>query len=383
MAMARNTTVQTRSRNGKAAARRLRWRALLVLVATAALVLMLPLAGPALAGRPVADYLHFPPLTHPVAHAPFSWAVFVAIALPSAAALGLLGWVMQASGRHPLVGTDGGALRWWGWLGIALVTAGWILAWTEGLLPSELRRHTFTVIWLGCILTLNAATLRRGGECPLVHRSRWFFALFPVSAGFWWLFEYLNQFTGNWYYIGIGDPSQGAYIVQGTLAFATVLPAVVSARAWLSTYFKARALPALAVPRLTAWLALAAGAAALAGIGVFPEALFPVVWIAPVLLVGSLQFLLLGASSLAPLARGDWRALIEPAAAALVCGLLWELWNYGSLAKWQYSIPYVQRFHLFEMPLAGYAGYLPFGVLCALVSDVVARLAHRAEPAGT
>ena len=46
-------------------------------------------------------------------------------------------------------------------------------------------------------------------------------------------------------------------------------------------------------------------------------------------------------------------------------------------------IPYVQRFHVFGMPLLGYAGYLPFGIACALVTDLVARLvAGRAETAG-
>jgi hypothetical protein len=35
----------------------------------------------------------------------------------------------------------------------------------------------------------------------------------------------------------------------------------------------------------------------------------------------------------------------------------------------------VQHFHVFEMPLLGYAGYLPFGLECALAADLVARLA--------
>jgi hypothetical protein len=26
----------------------------------------------------------------------------------------------------------------------------------------------------------------------------WFLALFPVSAVFWWLFEYLNQLADHW-----------------------------------------------------------------------------------------------------------------------------------------------------------------------------------------
>ena len=55
-----------------------------------------------------------------------------------------------------------------------------------------------------------------------------------------------------------------------------------------------------------------------------------------------------------------------PAIAALICGVLWELWNYRSLARWEYTIPFVQRFEVFEMPLLGYAGYLPFGLVCVV-----------------
>jgi len=55
--------------------------------------------------------------------------------------------------------------------------------------------------------------------------------------------------------------------------------------------------------------------------------------------------------------------------AALVCGFFWEMWNYYSLAKWVYSIPYVHRFQLFEMPVLGYLGYLPFGLLCIEIAE--------------
>jgi len=100
----------------------------------------------------------------------------------------------------------------------------------------------------------------------------------------------------------------------------------------------------------------------------------------PLCILAGLQRLLLGESPLAPFAGGDWRPVLEPALAALVCGFLWELWNYGSLAKWHYSIPFVQRFPLFEMPLLGYSGYLPFGVECALIMQLVATaLDHSGE----
>ena len=54
-----------------------------------------------------------------------------------------------------------------------------------------------------------------------------------------------------------------------------------------------------------------------------------------------------------------WVAL--SAMAALVCGFFWGMWNYYSYAKWVYAIPHVQRFRVFEMPVLGYVGYLPFG----------------------
>ena len=57
--------------------------------------------------------------------------------------------------------------------------------------------------------------------------------------------------------------------------------------------------------------------------------------------------------------------------ASLLCGLFWELWNLRSLAHWSYAIPFVDRFHLFAMPLLGYAGYVPFGLECLVVADLV------------
>ena len=68
-------------------------------------------------------------------------------------------------------------------------------------------------------------------------------------------------------------------------------------------------------------------------------------------------------------AMGDWRTVIIFFAAALVCGFFWEMWNIYSWPKWVYTFPYLDGFKIFEMPLAGYLGYLPFGLeLYALVA---------------
>lgn len=96
---------------------------------------------------------------------------------------------------------------------------------------------------------------------------------------------------------------------------------------------------------------------------VFFAALFPL------LILITLRHMAGRPTLFAAMAEGDWRPVLAEAAAALVCGCFWEMWNFYSLAKWKYSNPYVHRFELFEMPVLGYMGYLPFGLLCIEITD--------------
>ena len=124
----------------------------------------------------------------------------------------------------------------------------------------------------------------------------------------------------------------------------------------------------------TNWLAtitLTAAGAGLILIGVWPNFLFPLLWLSPLLIVGSLQTLMGEYHLFTELAVGDWRRAMAAAASALICGFFWEMWNVYSLAKWKYSIPLVHRFALFEMPILGYAGYLPFGLECLIIGDLL------------
>jgi len=349
-----------------------------VLLIAAAAVVAAPPLGLALAGTPISGYLAFPPRTAFVPHAPFAWGWFVALSLPAAGAAALYATAI-ARAWPPAAAPPGSRFPWWGWLGLGLIAAGWFLAWHDGPLPPEWRRQAFTPLWLGYVLAINGLAYRRAGWALLTQRRRWFITLFPASVAFWWLFEYLNQFVGNWHYAGTYVNNGWDYFLQASLPFSTVLPAVASTWAWLRTFprLDAMALPALGGHARAAPFALPGGVLALACVGIWPETLFPMLWIAPLLVLWALQELLLGETVLTPLQDGDWRPLLQPALAALICGLFWEFWNFGSLAKWQYSIPYVQRFPIFEMPLLGYAGYLPFGIECALLMDLTARFLER------
>ncbi len=49
--------------------------------------------------------------------------------------------------------------------------------------------------------------------------------------------------------------------------------------------------------------------------------------------------------------------------ATLFTGFFWEMWNFYSIPKWIYTIPYVDFWKVFEMPILGFGGYLPFGLI--------------------
>jgi len=350
------------------------------------LIASLPLLGLWLAGKPLSAYLQFPPRPHPVEPAAFSWPVFVFTALAVVACLAPFISKILAARNIPTVDSRRSRrFSSFGWLGLVMTGLTWFLAWNRFEWFEPLQGFTFTPLWLGYILTMNALSLRRGGYCLLTHRVGYLLALFPLSAVFWWGFEYLNRFAANWRYVGLEDCTAFQYFVQSSLPFSTVLPAVCSTVEWLGTFpalsrglDRFRPMPS-ATARSCGRAGLGVGAFLLLSMPIWPHLLYPFVWFAPLLLISGLQTLFGQQTPLIKaLTTGDFRRLWTFALASLVCGFFWELWNYESLAHWEYDIPYVGCCKLFEMPILGYSGYLPFGLICAAFADCLEPMRDRA-----
>ena len=92
----------------------------------------------------------------------------------------------------------------------------------------------------------------------------------------------------------------------------------------------------------------------------WPSLFFPLVWVGPFLILDGLVGYEGGRSLARDLLDGDWRLAVAIGLAGLTCGFLWEFWNYWSTPKWIYHIPYMEVLQVFEMPLLGYGGYVPF-----------------------
>lgn len=268
-----------------------------------------------------------------------------------------------------------GAFPWWGWLGLAELAVAWVFCWAKFDFCRPIQPHiSYMPLWVGYILVVNALCVRRSGTSPLTAHPGAYLATFPVSSLFWWFFEYLNRYVWNWYYLGVSQMGAGEYAFYATLCFSSVLPAVTATAALLHTFgpfrderfadlkpVNVRGAAALALFAVVALLGLT-------GIVFFPQATFPLLWLSPLMVFLLLQAALGEPCVLALPGGRNWALVFRFAAAALVCGLAWETWNYYAVAKWVYAVPYVHRFQIWEMPLIGFAGYLPFGVECAVVT---------------
>ncbi|HTL69292.1 MAG TPA: hypothetical protein VL200_16625 [Lacunisphaera sp.] len=344
------------------------------LAPVAAACLLLPPLGAWLAGRPLRQFFRFPPPLDIPAYPKFSWWAIGLTAL--GIALLLVPWLVRRrpDSAAPAVARPARPFPWWGWLGIGWTAAWWILAWTRFPWFAWAQRFTFTPLWLGFIIVVNALTWRRRGSCLLVNEPRRLVRLFSASAAFWWGFEYLNRFVRNWHYLGVEDFGAIAYAANASVCFSTVLPAVASVREWLGGF--PRLQRALASGPPWRWLdrrgpgpiLVLLGAVGLVATGAQPLYFYPALWVAPLLLAVGLARVRGEPGWWNDIAVGDWHEAASWMLAAPVCGLCWEMWNYHSLAQWIYTVPFAQRWQVFEMPLAGYAGYVAFGLECAIAA---------------
>jgi hypothetical protein len=347
-------------------------RTFIVYISAIVLVIGLPLLGLTVSGQRILSYLTFPPSLGNVDHAPFSLPIFIFYVLLILCGIAFILLLYHAGRSESKIPLKPSSFPWWGWTGIALLSISWCLAWTRFSWFRPFQTDTFIPLWLGYIIAINGWTFARKGSSLLSNQMNTLLFLFPLSALFWWFFEYLNRFVENWSYTGASFPAW-AYFWRATLSFSTVLPAFASTREWLLTWpcIRGGFGKALSIrcrrSHGPAGIALFLSLAGLFGIGIWPNALFPLLWISPLLLILSLQVLLRKRHLFSAVSRGDWHIPVSSALAAFMCGIFWEMWNYLSLAKWAYHIPFVHVFEVFEMPILGYAGYFPFGLECAIL----------------
>lgn len=286
------------------------------------------------------------------------------IDLPTAAGLFLVAATVMALAGAYFRAAKRARFAAWGWAGAAMI----LLAEASLCYGQRWVAIYFTPIaWTGYLLLVDAAVWSLRGESRLGSAPREFFALAFWSVPLWLIFEAYNLRLANWTYVGL-PTSPLLQAIGYVWSFATIWPAIFETADLLEALGRFR-------PREGRRIVFSPGTRlSLIGLGllfvVVPvlvpvrvgQYLFGAVWIGFVLLLDPINYLARGRSLLGDLEAGRTTALHSLLASGLVCGLLWEFWNYWAAAKWLYVFPIMHGWKIFEMPLAGFLGFPAFAL---------------------
>ncbi len=260
---------------------------------------------------------------------------------------------------------------WWFWSGLAVCIIGWIIMWGQFKGLEHFTLYAFVPMWWGFIFFLDGLVYYRTADSLFARKPQTLATMGLFSIFAWEYYEYLSFFVrGNWYYPNSIYLNEISRVLWFGLSFSTVWPAVFEWYMLLSSF------PALKA-RYSSGPALSGGRAAAIGVGllgllimiiinIWPFEIFWLIWVAPEMVIAAVLILNRVWTPFHPISKGDWSPLVLMGMAALCNSLFWEGWNYyswpGSPNSWHYTVPYVQKFLIFEMPLLGYTGYPFFGV---------------------
>ena len=274
--------------------------------------------------------------------------------------------------------------------------------------------HT-PIAWTGYILLVDGIVYRRRGSSWLSDAPKEFALLAVVSFPLWLVFEFYNLFIRNWHYINLPESDFGRDVGYAW-AFATIWPAVFETadlvaslrhrgRLWRdaapASVDPNRGSAAPALRRLSGWgvASVVIGVALLIWPLAWPSPyLAAPVWLGFVFLLDPLNALAGRQSLIGDYRRGRYiihshvpptdgasiwvrpsDRLVNLMLGGLICGFVWEFWNYWARTKWIYTVPILPNAKLFEMPLVGYLGFPAFALECFTMYVTVRLLVHRPE----
>ncbi|HLE71754.1 MAG TPA: DUF4332 domain-containing protein [Vicinamibacteria bacterium] len=217
----------------------------------------------------------------------------------------------------------------------------------------------YACAWWSTILALDGLTALRRRSSILTSRRELLFPLLVWSVTFWFLFELLNLRFQNWYYVGVFARESGVDLVTGSLfgivSYATVFLGIFETFDALGGRgIDARPRP---LPRWVPYSIQVVGALMVGLAILFPRYLAPLVWGSVTFVLDPVNYRRGARSLLADLEAGSFRTPAHLLVAGLLCGLLWESFNYFSPQKWIYTVRGLEGLKLFEMPLLGFLGF--------------------------
>lgn len=242
---------------------------------------------------------------------------------------------------------------------------------------NDLIGRYFTPIqWTGLILLLDGIIKYRKGTSLLSDYPAEFVILALISIGSWAIFEGYNVLLKNWTYSGLPDNMVERYFGYAW-AFASISPAMFLVYEFLDDVIPGdNTIPDHPrLPNVVFYPFVIYGLASLVVPLIWPSTwMTPLVWMGFAFFLDPINGRLGERSILSEFFTGRFRSMLIFFLAGLVCGLLWEFWNFWADSKWEYAVPYLGDVKLFEMPILGFLGFMPFIIECFAIYVFVRRL---------
>jgi len=253
-----------------------------------------------------------------------------------------------------------------GWIGVIIIVIAEILL----IFDIKIVKILFTpIVWTGYILFIDAALNKLGGKSYLIHKRKEFLLMLPVSLGCWLIFEAYNLHLRNWDHVNLPE-NMVVRIIGYVWSFITIFPGVLITSEVIDHLniferFKTRNF-VISKRTLIFWLLIGASFLIVPLIlpAIYSKYLFALVWLGFVFLLDPINALLGEHSLFIDLRTGKISKLFSLFLSGVICGFLWEFWNYWAATKWIYILPFLQEPKIFEMPVVGFLGFLPFAVEC-------------------
>ncbi len=227
----------------------------------------------------------------------------------------------------------------------------------------------YAFAWWGYILGVDGLCSLRRGDSLLTSRRRFLVPMAIWSVTFWFFFEFLNLRFQNWYYVGVqrvesfGDLLFGGFFVVA--CFSTVFVGIFETCDLLASWRVfdrplSKTRQAESARPFPVWVSYAVQGlgVTMAGLAIcFPYYLAPLIWGSFTFLVDPWNYRRGARSLLRDVEMRHWGLIARIFLAGLICGFVWESFNFFAPQKWIYTVRGLEGFKLFEMPLLGFLGF--------------------------
>jgi len=221
----------------------------------------------------------------------------------------------------------------------------------------------YSFAWWSYILVVDAVIYRLKGNSLILNRTKEFFLMIPWSIFIWLIFEAANLSLQNWYYVNLPHSVVERWCGYA-IAYGTVLPGLFETTELLESLglFKRSKIKKTEISSGGHSVLILLGSLCLVSSLLIPESFFPLIWMGFTFLLDPFNYRFGGKSLLRDLEEGNPKKIYLLLVAGLICGFLWEFWNFWALSKWVYTVPFFEKGKGFEMPFLGFLGFPPFAV---------------------